>query len=132
MNETEKAYLAGLIDGEGNIFISNNIGLQVGISMSCKATIKYVAQLWSSRCEQKTIISRRRDMYRTRIFGSKAQDMLRQILPYMITKRQQAEWTLLLPIGPSGRGRNTYTQKQKELREMIACYIKEYNSGDMV
>lgn len=106
MNERTKAYIAGLFDGEGSIFI--RIGTvkhkdktythfipQVSISMTHKGTMDYLVR------ELNVGIYRpiQRGKWRTQYYlcvskRKEIQSVLTVLLPYLRTKKEQAEMML--------------------------------------
>lgn len=110
ITEYEKAYLAGLIDGEGCIYVdrwkdkSNKTGnytyvLRLKISMSCKKTIQWVFDTVSKEFECNFHMEERMDyrytnrkvMYAFK-FSKNLIKLLRYVYPYMVTKKDRVEW----------------------------------------
>uniref|UniRef100_A0A6M3KB98 Homing endonuclease n=1 Tax=viral metagenome TaxID=1070528 RepID=A0A6M3KB98_9ZZZZ len=94
MTETEKAYLAGIIDGEGTITIfskkdkrhnrSVTTCVAVKVGMQSKEVVTLFAKLGGCKC------SKRSDVWEGVLYQQKAKNFLGEILPYLITKRQRA------------------------------------------
>jgi hypothetical protein len=106
MEETIKAYLAGLVDGEGSIFIRvgkvrrkdklyTHMIPQLSISMTDKETIDFVKEAWNAgtyyvvprkiwRTQYVVVVSKRLELQR----------LLTDLLPYLRTKRHQAKLML--------------------------------------
>lgn len=110
ITELEKAYLAGLIDGEGCIYVdrfkdkrkkNSNPGfvLRLKITMTCKKTIQWVHDTISKEFECSKIFANkgyeyihtnRKQCYEFK-FAKELNKFLGYILPYSITKRSQIE-----------------------------------------
>lgn len=131
--EAEAAYVAGLIDGEGSICIikpDDGFRLQISVEMSDRATIEWLAQKFGMVYKVRPYARQRNPkhkiQYTTYIHGAKAQNLLGQIRPYMITKRNQAEIALAFPAGHVGR---TPTPQMLNARIALNRMIREENSG---
>lgn len=101
-SELEKAYVAGLFDGEGSVYITlhrskwcrrkQRMDLCCSLNLTNRRTIDYLASIFPS-----TIVvepsrrSNRRTTYRWRLYSKRACDFLREIYPYMVLKKNQAD-----------------------------------------
>jgi len=121
MENTELAYLAGIIDGEGYINIqwvesSHSFYLQLTITNSNLELIDWIRERIIG-----CYFHRREAGYSTntvpvftlQLNGKKTQSLLKQLLPFLIVKRAKATIALEFPIGRSGS-----FEKRKE------CYLK--------
>lgn len=101
MSETDLAYMAGLIDGEGTIGIERRGGgptykstrytLVVAIQMSDRPAIDHVARLFQRNIFVKTASgSMRKNAYRVTWQSRLAMELLKPLVPYLILKRPQA------------------------------------------
>lgn len=106
--ETEKAYIAGLIDGEGCIYIDKYMDKRVGtysyclrmkIGMTCLKTLSWVRDVVSRfyKCNlhvqkgNKFLNPKWKQSY---VFAFSTRDLCRfcgDILPYMITKKERCQ-----------------------------------------
>ena len=96
MTETEKAYLAGMIDGEGCITISCNkdryFAMFVVLTGTHKTHIEYCANMTGLGSVQSVKRSAPwGDVTRWVISSTEAQEFLEAILPYLFLKKEQAE-----------------------------------------
>lgn len=106
MQPTEAAYVAGLLDGEGCISISfrgaravsrevnTQVNIQVTCSMTDRQTVEWLAKVTGTEDKVYFVKSRNeahRDQWCWRPGIRKASEVLEECLPYMITKRRQAE-----------------------------------------
>ncbi len=133
LSDTEAAYLAGIIDGEGSIYVNNLVRGQsmiLCVAMTSETTIKYIAYLFNKTYWLRNITTSGKGMYRTQVCGMAAQNIMEQIIPYMITKKPQAEWAMSFPVR-SSRGPANYTDDEKVARQVITDMVKRLNSGDL-
>jgi hypothetical protein len=106
MNETDLAYAAGIIDGEGTILITHHKALPGRCQEGYRVVVEFgmcdaTAPMWflvtfGGRCKGYDRILHRhcRMVYRWNQTDSKAAEFLRLILPYLKTKKAQAEIAL--------------------------------------
>ena len=96
--ETIYAYLAGIIDGEGCISIRKckqgkyiYFKPMIEVSMTHRPTIEFVAKTFgNSVWYEVRAIYRHKKIYKWRATGTNVIPILKNILPYLITKREQA------------------------------------------
>mgnify|MGYP001585454592 CR=1 FL=1 len=108
MNKTERAWLAGIIDGEGSISISDRrrdgrwFRLDLDIGMTHETTIDYIFHLTDlgNKGQRDDGDDRHAICHLWRASGEDAQIILKQVLPFLVTKRQQALIALEFPIPP--------------------------------
>lgn len=101
LSETQKAYLAGLIDGEGcfgiaHIGKSNTYVPKIGIQMTDETVIMWVRDITNSSCRSSMRFDKEsnknwRTQYLVRFSGKRAILLSKLLLPYLITKKKQAE-----------------------------------------
>lgn len=101
LTELEKAYLAGLFDGEGCIHIATHIKrnhsathysqLHLIVSNTNKQVMDYLtSKLGGNLIIRKPYKKRQRSYYMWRIYSQKAGDLLEILLPYLIIKKEEA------------------------------------------
>ena len=134
MDQITAAYIAGIIDGEGCLYIErfatdrSPIGFQyrtiVTVTMCDKATIAFIAKATGKNYRVRALKSGR-IAYTIDWRNSIAAAFIREILPYLIGKREQAEWCLHFEddVTP-GRGR-TYTKDDAITCEIVREKLKE-------
>lgn len=102
MEETDKAYIAGIIDGEGSIWMNKQVrgyGLILTVNMTSKKTVNHLAKLWNTKLHTRGIPKGgRKPIWTVRLSGSQTKELLLQVLPYLIDKRLRAELALEFPI----------------------------------
>lgn len=143
MKSIEKAYLAGLIDGEGCITIAKRKSGQrkgepwyyqpvVSIGNTDKGMIDYVYNLThgfvlerKGRRSQKQKKEWKR-VYSLFLTGEKMRQALKEILPYLRTKRRQAEILLEFP-SYAHRGRMKRNWEEIKRQDSLWREIRELN-----
>ena len=149
VTELDKAYLAGIIDGEGYIGIGlNKAGagghknpqhtLRMTISQSNQPFLVYLRNKWDgigSICINRGS-KQNRTGYKWNISANQAVTILEQVLPYLIIKRTQAELGIELQNRNNyicGRGRG-YEVSQEELarRDDIKQKVSELNQREYI
>jgi hypothetical protein len=102
--EAEIAYLAGIIDGEGCIYVwmhkdTKRVSLHVTIRMTDENVIKWIHERFEGRYSSH---ARKRPnwkpLYEVRWIGRYGKNLLRVVRPYLIGKRKQAELALEWPV----------------------------------
>ena len=112
LTEIEKAYLAGLIDGEGSISIKKRIKgkpkritpeyrLVITVTNTCRDVIYFILDKIKGMSGFYTKFERIRNPKRKPIFEIQLRDktaelLLKEIFPYLIIKKKQAELGLRL------------------------------------
>lgn len=143
MDEVTRAYIAGLVDGEGCISISRDrrgvsYHLRVEISMVNKSVIQFLHNsLGGGFYRHNKARGRQREDWSWRVFGQRAYNVLKLLLPYLRVKKANA----MLGIDfrdnwqdqrrQSGYKRGQPHIQYEELKRRQECYIKmkELNSG---
>lgn len=129
----KNAYVAGFFDGEGSLGITRTIahGKYVGyhgviqISQTNFEVLEFIKEEWGGTLDitkRKNEKSYWKKCWRLRMGGKKIYKFLKDILPYLIVKRPQAE--LYLKFQPFNRvgglpDKPRYTQEEIKLRERI-------------
>jgi len=100
MQDTDAAYVAGLLDGEGSIVLSVRSGrewakrsdytLLVRIHNTCKEVLDWTVTVAGGRVYCSSRANRHRPMYQWTIHSVQAAEFLRLMLPYLRIKRDQA------------------------------------------
>jgi hypothetical protein len=96
LDEQEKAYLAGIVDGEGSIFVGKTYKrlntMMVNVSNTDPRLHMWLKNhVGGSVTEEKRRFPNRRKVWLWQISSNKAADMLEQIFPYLVIKKDQAE-----------------------------------------
>lgn len=108
LSETEKAYIAGIIDGEGSIHMTRKTKTGtfhafVTVGMSNKAVIDWLAKRFGNKAIESSYPSQGsfkkipKPIYRISLQGRRACLLCELVHPYLIVKKQQAEVLLEYP-----------------------------------
>ncbi|MCI0562349.1 MAG: hypothetical protein MN733_28015 [Nitrososphaera sp.] len=88
--DTRLAWAAGIVDGEGSIYIQRNrsrFTLRVSVRMCCQATVMRLAEILGGNC---ITLSRRTNsgkfVYSWGTTGYKAIEVLQKLEPFSVTK----------------------------------------------
>jgi len=131
MTDTELAYLAGIIDGEGCFFIGLfrtkathdllNYHTYIKISNTDKDLMDWVkekAQATNNQQERKTRVSlKERTIYNAQIGGAVLDAIMPKIYPYLIVKKRQCEIMMKM--------RNTFTPHRRLQKKEISHEIHD-------
>jgi hypothetical protein len=125
------AYAAGLLDGEGHIGIVKKslrkgrrlreIYAEVRISMTDEATVQWLKDHFGGgilRLKRHSQHPHWQDMYRWDKHSLKATEFLREVLPYLITKRAQAELAIEFQARVDEWGSSRYHMGTKGFRPL--------------
>jgi hypothetical protein len=141
MDNTDLAYLAGIIDGEGTITIAraprNNTKHKVPyyiphmkVCNTDKALIDWIHQNFGGRLNnERKPTDKWSTLYYIRWNCGKARDLLNQLLPYLRIKRLQA-LIVLECIGRMNRHMSTgvmMPKEETELRELLYSVVTKLN-----
>lgn len=133
MKETEKAYLAGLFDGEGSVHLAGSYiprlkrrHIMVGakIAMQSFESVERFAKAVNAN------VGRHGAVYECCIWQRKAVNFLSEIYPYLSCKRGRAlfaMWAYEAMFGGRGKGANKLSKKELQLREVCAKIMKLLN-----
>lgn len=131
MTETELAYLAGIIDGEGCFFIGLfrtdatngllNYHTYIKITNTDKGLIDWIHKKAKATNIQQTRRTRKslkeRDIHHSQIGGQTLDALLPKIYPYLIVKRKQCEIMLKM--------RSTFVYKRRLQKKEISQEIHD-------
>lgn len=101
----ELAYMAGIIDGEGSIYIGNfssnpktgtlHYQTNMEVTNTDKGLIDWLISTFGGRCNyytaKQTPKNSRRAVYRWIASGERLTDICHKMLPYLVIKKRQAE-----------------------------------------
>lgn len=109
MKEVEKAYIAGIIDGEGCISIQRRRGghcfdeskrwsyqSQVYIGNTDKRMLEFIYRLCGGSIRTRQKLEGCKQTYTLSFTGNEAKKLLGSILPFLVVKKEQAENVLAL------------------------------------
>lgn len=91
MQETEKAYIAGYMDGEG-CFRWHSGTPEVGVKSCNPYPMKFIISLFGGEIKKESRKTKRgKTVYQLRYYGEKAVTFVKLIDKYLIEKKDQAE-----------------------------------------
>lgn len=135
MTSSELIYLAGFIDGEGSFIINkrlHSLGTKTWIGYSIyidvtntnqkviewiKKVTKNNSQIYSNKSLERN--PKRKKAYSIRINGKVAQELTKELSPYLIVKSEQAKVFMDFPL--------FHKKIKKEIRENLFQKMKELN-----
>jgi hypothetical protein len=143
LTETEKAYLAGLVDGEGCISITKNkparrslnpnYYVQTFVVNTDERVIRYCQETTGVGSVTFFPISKKKPKHKDQwtwcLRSASTVDFLKQILPYMIVKKRQAELLIEFYEGDVS-GINSVTEEVLFRREHYYQIIKDLKHMD--
>ncbi len=132
LKPTERAYIAGIIDGEGAIYARNErktIYPSISIVMTDEAVIMWMQDRVVGQKVQATSreqASRYKGPLKTqyvfRVCGKRAKLLCKSLLPYMITKKAHAEIVAKWPTDQRGEGLTQDVQdRRRDLGEKLTA-----------
>lgn len=144
--DTELAYLAGLTDADGSIYVTHTNRLRtyypaVSWAMVDKPTIEWVAVILGGTnvvLNNHTSLrrgttswgqSKFREQWRTAVTGSRAALLCNRMQRFMHTKRRQAELVAAFPVDERRAPRVLLSDEVRTQREALAKEISDLNRG---
>lgn len=139
MNEKEKAYIAGLIDGEGCITIAKHKSGQpkgkmwyyqpiITLANTDKTMINYITERYECNIvKQQRRKENYKQMYWISFTGDRLKIFLNDILPYLVCKRTQARIVLNFPNYAHrgwGWGRTAIGRTEEEINKQNSLFLK--------
>lgn len=134
MKETDLAYAAGIIDGEGCIAIAHckhakvTSGYVNRLSVAVAMTTPEIPQWFKDNfggclSKKKSSYSNHRDVHTWMIQATQAQVYLKMILPYLKLKQPQAKNGILFQAVKSSGGYRSQNPKPKEAYEVEEFFV---------
>jgi len=131
-SETDKAYLAGLIDGDGSICLNKEkrryYRLNVEVSSRNKDHLEYIQRIFGGYIVES--MKNGAKLYVWMCRGRQAEAVLRAIAPYLILKKKQAEIALEYRDMFRNKGKNRFnplTPEEIKRREEIYNSLRKIN-----
>ena len=130
---TDISYLAGIIDGEGSIYIGNfscnkttklpYYQTNIQVANTDKRLIDWLKEtfggLVNTRTRKQTPINSRKTVYMWTISGDRLTHICEEILPYLICKKRQAEIMLKMRATFETGSPNRLSLETRHLRESL-------------
>lgn len=109
MRDTDVAWLAGIIDGEGSVSVHSVLGkyaspnIQVG--MTHRGTIEKIRSLVGGKVVLRPSPNKRwKPCWMWNVYGQDASRVASIVLPYVVTKRPQITLLTMMPAGSKTYG----------------------------
>lgn len=133
MNTAVKAYTAGIIDGEGCIFVglrggntSANFVLKVQVAVVDKPLTDWLHEHWGGTVRvRKPSGKMLRESYEWTISAASAGSMLDEIKDYLVIKSEQAEIALDFQARKVMRGKGVLTEEELAVRARLAQELRD-------
>lgn len=134
------AYAAGLIDGEGCIYVAKNKGksyspwIDIGMTRKALDVLKRLQREYGGGLNvMRAATDRWEEAWTLTLTGARAADMLTRILPYLRLKAEQARLTLTVweirnELPPMADGRRYWTDEAAARAERIRLRMHELNA----
>lgn len=146
LSPTDLAYLAGLTDADGSIFVTHTNRLRtyyptVCWAMTHRPTIEWVSEVLGStkvQLHNQTNLRRGttswgrsnfREQWRTMVSGSRARLLCEQMIPYMHTKVEQAMLVASFPVDERRAPGRHLSDDVRAQREMLGAQLSALNRG---
>lgn len=137
-SETDKAYLAGLVDGEGHITLTKSsqrngsirYTLTVGVTNTHRATLEAIAAEWNGNLtEQRHRTDRGRPILSVVWGAQKAARVLEAIQPYMRIKSEQCRVALefMATANPPEHRSRSVTDEVRARRHELKAELQRLN-----
>lgn len=110
---TSLMYLAGIFDGEGSVIIQQgpNHALQCSVGMKDKRVLDLFYERYGG-----SLYRRAGEMWQWQLTAHKAAEMLTELSPYLVTKKEQA-WLAREFVAQKKSDRSRVTDEERALRE---------------
>lgn len=133
--ETEAAYIAGIVDGEGSIYSATTRETAypaIVVAMTDRAVIDWLATRWGGTVQLHNQTNLRREVglrrqYRIGATGARAVEICRRLLPYLRVKDGQA--TLIIECWRDGRHRDEAGVPLDVSRMLLSEQLAYLNRG---
>ena len=131
--ETEKAYIAGIVDGEGTVSIGQEANGNFMVSLSISNTFKPLIDWLSGKLNHKVYIldkahsrnEKWKILYTVVLSSHTAKELLEVVFPYLIVKREHALVVLGFPL--INKNERRLTEEEKLTRAICCVRMKALN-----
>jgi hypothetical protein len=141
MEKSKLGWIAGIIDGEGCIYFKRNqikgnrknlsFSLTVSVVNTDLRIIKAIADFYKGGIWTKKAQGNWKEAYRLTLSSQEGYRLLKDIYPYLISKKERAWLALQLhKVHRKGRGKQNLTEKDRKLRSDIVNRISNLNGNN--
>ncbi len=137
LQSTDYAYLAGLFDGEGCIYIYHTTKEYLALSVRLGVTQRFIAEYYQSVFGGS--VHRHdypgKDGYRRRVMwywqapSLIAERFLKAVYPYLLIKKPQAEVALKFQVAKAEKGRRFHRSEISAVEQAQKILISNMNNG---
>jgi len=135
--DTDYAYLAGLFDGEGCIYLYHTTKEYLALEVRLGVVQKYIAQYYQlafgGSIHTENYLHkdcyRRRPMWYWQAPSLIAERFLKSVYPYLIIKKPQAEVALKFQAAKGNKGRRFHRGEIRVIEEAQKILISNMNNG---
>ena len=103
MTETDKAYAAGILDGEGSVFWGGG-KLEVRVAMSKPEVVTWLAEKFGGKVREYQHHDGYGEMFSWHLYCGSCQDFLELVKPYVLLKSQQVDLGIAISSTYGSRG----------------------------
>jgi hypothetical protein len=139
LSEVDRAYLAGIIDGEGSIMLIHvpkrmdrkweHWNLVISLTNTDKRLIDWLEERLGGHVRYvKSVNPKWRDTYHWKVCSAKAVPILHEVLPYLKLKGEQAEIALEFLKTYKLVGRRGHPPETIETRRALAIEMRRLNN----
>jgi hypothetical protein len=136
LTERQKAYIAGIIDGEGCLYLGKRSDGKNGfwycdaltVEMGCESVPRYLYELCGGLLTSRYRKNRVREMWQWKATNSGVASLLKKIFPYLIEKKKEAMIYIQFrkEIGKRlGRLHTPLTEKEKSVRDSLISKLRD-------
>lgn len=138
-DEKDIAYLAGIIDADGSIFVGETNGwysIHLVISTTTPELLDWIEEKFSPPCTRLSLSRDRMERYVKDVKRQERMDitqqrylhgLLKEILPYLVIKKEQAKLAIKVLEALMYRDSREYTDELREKLEKYRQRMKELN-----
>jgi hypothetical protein len=121
---TDLAWVAGYVDGEGCVGVyttgaNRSLRLTVQVNSVDFRSIEKLHDLFGGYINQSCNTMSGRTLHQWRLTNKSAEDMLMEIMPYLLVKREQAEVALVFRATQDPAIRQECNMKLRELKKAV-------------
>ena len=133
LKETEKAYIAGIIDGEGCITMGkggrdrSDYHDSITVEMACSEVPNFLYKLSGGSLKERNREGRTKKFWCWYIRAKGGEELLTQIIPYLVLKKRQAELFLEYRKTIGYSGVNNLPEEVIKIRNNIIAQIRILN-----
>jgi len=140
MEETDIAYLAGIVDGDGSISIAKctrykgrcRYWLQLNVTNCSKELVEWIKDRYGGTIQTKTPTTKGRAIYRWCLANQNAEYLIEELVDYLIVKKDQAYVALEFrnTYGKTDYRQGGLSQDIIDMRDVMREAVSKLNRGE--